>query len=179
MTISSVSLFSRPKNDNECESRGPENDWGSARVRWLREEDPRQVSVEGAGHVLARRLFEMWMLRLPTGRSRLHSLHKRKSYPLQKRLPEVGPFNARVNNHNEMLIKGGTVEKWSFPQAKLHYFQLKSSQISCYFRVNDRVIYTKEHGGEAGTHKLFKLISLMFKDKTNINIFVKKLFFFF
>lgn len=48
-----------------------------------------QVSFKSAGHVLARRLPEMRLLRLPAGGSWIDPLHPRQSHALPKGLFKV------------------------------------------------------------------------------------------
>lgn len=48
-----------------------------------------QISVEGAGFVLARRLFDVWLLRLSVGRSRIDAVHQGEHDIVQKGLLQV------------------------------------------------------------------------------------------
>lgn len=58
-------------------------------MRRLRQKDSRQIFAEGSGHVLARRLPQMRLLRLQVGRSRFNFVHQRQLDIVQKRLFEV------------------------------------------------------------------------------------------
>lgn len=48
-----------------------------------------QISVEGAGFVLARRLFDVWLLRVSVRRSRFDAVHQGEHDIVQKRLFQV------------------------------------------------------------------------------------------
>jgi len=67
-----------------------------------------QVSVESPGHVLARGLPQVRLLRLQARRGRLHPLHQRKPHSLQKRLSQVrqqGSGCGEVATALKLLVK--------------------------------------------------------------------------
>lgn len=73
--------------------RGRASRWSGGRgdqgVLGLRQEDHGALPAQGAGLVLARRLSQVRLLRLPSRRGRLHTLHESESHTLQKRLFKV------------------------------------------------------------------------------------------
>ena len=60
------------------------------RLCWLQPKDQGPVSAKGVGQILAWRLPEVCLLRLPFGRSGFYPVHEGQPYPLSQRLSEVG-----------------------------------------------------------------------------------------
>lgn len=65
---------------------------------------PVQVSVESVGFVLARGLFDVRLLRLSTGRGRIHALHQGQHDPVQKGLFQVLDTATRRTPYTMLLL---------------------------------------------------------------------------
>ena len=80
---------------------------------------------KGSGRLLARRLSEMRMLRLSTGRSRFHALHPRQSHSLQTRLSQVIHFNFIQFHFSKKMFSTCQLFFSAFKKSKFGFFMVK------------------------------------------------------